>query len=85
MSERFRVLRILSVVFKVIAWLFLILILVGAVGISVAAKEAPAPQRIQAVVQIVIEGFWRFLVLYGLGEICRILIAIEAQTRKDQA
>ncbi len=84
MGESFRALRILSIVFKVTAWIFLILIGIAAVGVSIAGKDAPAPQRFQAVVQILVEGLWRFLVLYGFGEICRVLVAIEANTRRNQ-
>ena len=71
---------------KVFAWVLLVFMLIGIVGILVASKGAGAPERaqaIQAMIQMVFSGLVFFLIFFTLGEIIRILLAIESQTRKE--
>ena len=82
MSDPFGVLKVLSVVLKVLACLMLILMLTSVVGMLVsrdAANPFPAP----AVLNMVFSGILAFLLLYSFGEVIRLLLAIEFQTRKE--
>ena len=78
----FKTLRILSTVFKIYAFVMVYLMLVGVVGLFVATG-LPGPQRIQALFNLLLGGSLFFLFLYGLGEIIRLLLQIESQTRKE--
>ena len=82
----FRLLRIFSVLFKVLAWLLLVLMFIGLVGLLLAARGAAAADRVQTtqmMMNMVFSGLVFFLIFFALGEIIRILLAIEAQTRKE--
>ncbi len=86
MAPPFRLLRIFSVLFKILAWVLLVLMLIGFVGLVVASKGAGGPERgqaIQAMMQMAVSGVIFFLIFFALGEIIRILLAIESQTRKE--
>jgi len=83
----FRTLRIFIALFKVMAFLYPALMVVGLTGLFMAHRRDPgflAPQLFQrAVMDMVMTGILSFLLFYALGEIIRILLAIEAQTRQD--
>ena len=83
MPDPFRLLRILSVVFKVLAFVFLILVLIAVVGILVAPAEVGTPPRLPMIMNMVFSGLLAFLTLFTLGEIIRLLLVIEAQTKKE--
>ena len=86
MPSSFRLLRISSTLFKVLAWVLLVLMLVGMTGLLVASKQAGGSERaqmVQGMVQMFFSGLIFFLLFFALGEIVRILLAIEAQTRKE--
>ncbi len=64
---------ILSWVLKISALLFLILMMVGVVGILVSKEPAPPQFRTQAVLNLLTTGYLVSLVVFSLGEIVRIL------------
>ena len=81
MGNPFKLLRIFSVVFRVLAWLVLVLIAVGVTGVIVSKDpEANTPP---VLLNMVFSGLVGFLVLYSLGEIIRLLLVIESNTRKS--
>lgn len=80
MGNSFKLLRIFSVVFKVLAWLVLVLIAVGITGV-VLSKD-PQATTPPVILNMVFSGLVGFLVMYSLGEIIRVLLLIESNTRK---
>ena len=81
MNPSFKILGILSVALKVYAFLTLVLMAVGLVGIFMAG-EAVGAQKSQIILNMVLGGTLFFLVLYSLGDLIRLLLHIETQTRK---
>lgn len=82
MSNSFRLLKILSGVLKVLAFLVLALMLAGVVGMLVS-REASAPIPAPLILNMVFSGVLAFLMLFAFGEVIRLLLAIESQTRKE--
>ena len=80
MGNSFKLLRIFSVVFKVMSWVVLVLITVGVVGV-ILSKD-PAANTPPVLLNMVFSGLLGFLVMYTLGEIIRLLLVIESNTRK---
>ncbi len=80
MGNSFKLLRIFSVVFKVLAWLVLVLIAVGVVGV-VLSKD-PDANTPPVLLNMLFSGLVGFLVMYTLGEIIRLLLVVESNTRK---
>ena len=81
MANSFKLLRIFSVVFKIFAWLVLVMISVAIVGV-VMSKDPKAnipPLYINMGMSAVVG----FLVMYSAGEIIRLLLVIEGNTRKS--
>lgn len=81
MGNSFKLLRIFSVVFKVLAWVVLILIAIGVVG--VVMSKNPQTLNPPVILNMVFSGLVGFLVMYTLGEIIRLLLVIESNTRKS--
>lgn len=82
MNPSFKILSILSMALKVYAFLTLVLLAVGLVGLFMAG-EAVGPQKFQIILNMVLGGTLFFLVLYSLGDLIRLLLHIEAKTRKE--
>ena len=81
MGDSFKLLRIFSVVFKVLAWLVVVLISIGLVGVILSRDpQASSPP---VLLNMVFSGVVAFLVMYTLGEIIRVLLVIEGNTRKS--
>lgn len=80
MGNSFKLLRIFSVVFKVLAWVVLVLIAVGVTGV-IMSKD-PAVSTPPVVLNMAFSGIVGFLVMYSLSEIIRVLLIIEGNTRK---
>ena len=82
MEKRFRLLGILSMLFKILS--FVVIALFGIVCIRVATGGIH-PQQGRAL-SFLLNTSFRFLIsatiLYALGEVIRILRVIEEQTRK---
>lgn len=81
MSSSFGLLKILSVVFKVLAFVVLVLMLIGAVGIAMS-RDPSSPFPMPLVLNMVFNGLIAFLMMVAFGEVIRLLLAIESQTRK---
>ena len=81
MGNSFKLLRIFSVAFKVVAWLFLIMIAVGIVGIVVSKDpQVNTPPVYLNMGMTAVVGFLSF---YSAGEIIRVLLIVESNTRKS--
>ena len=83
MANSFGLLRTLSMVFKALSWLVLLLMLIGLVGTLVANKDPSSPVPIPMILNMIFSGVVAFLTLFSFGEVIRLLLAIEAQTRKE--
>jgi len=81
MGHSFKTLRILSVVFKGMAWVSLVIMAIALVGILMG-KEAQGVPIAPVVVNMVVASVVTFLLFFALGEAIRILLVIEEQTRK---
>lgn len=73
-------LRILSIFFKVIAWLAVGIGLIGTIGI-VLGGGAPQTPRIAGLAVLAVSALY-FCLFWALSGIIQLLLAIEAQTRK---
>ena len=82
MSNSFGLLKVLSVVFKVLASVVFVLMLIGVVGM-VMSREPSTPFPVPLVLNMVFSGLLAFLLLYAFGEVIRLLLAIESQTVKE--
>ena len=80
MSDSFGLLKILSVAFKVLAFVVLVLMLTGVVGLVMGRD--PSVPLIPLVLNMVFSGVLAFLMMYAFGEVIRLLLAVESQTRK---
>lgn len=94
MDRRFTSLRVIGTVFKILAWISLILGLVAAVGLLILGftlsgelgllgidLSGPLPGIAMFVVFTIIAVFG-FLVLYAVGESVYLFLAIEENTRR---
>ncbi len=82
MSNSFGLLKILSVTFKVLACVVLVLMLIGVVGM-VMGRNPSAPLSVPLVLNMVFSGILAFFTMVAFGEVIRLLLAIESQTRKE--
>ncbi|MDO8730937.1 MAG: hypothetical protein Q7J69_07150 [Candidatus Omnitrophota bacterium] len=83
MSSSFGLLKILSVTFKVLACVVLVLMLTGAVGIVMTPADPSSPVPVPLILNMVFNGILAFLTMVAFGEVIRLLLAIESQTRKE--
>ena len=83
MGNSFKLLKIFSTAFKVIAGLVLLLVLIGVVGILVARD--PQINIPQVVLNMLFSGLMGFLIMFSLGEIIRLLLVIEQNTRRPSS
>ena len=83
MPNSFGLLKNLSVVFKVLACAVFVLMMVGLVGTVVSSKSQTTPVPMPMILNMAFSGILAFLMLFTLGEVIRILVAIEGQTRKS--
>ena len=82
MERPIRRLKILAVIFKVLAWGALVMGLVGVVGVLVAGHTPDAPPGMPWMILLASAG--NFLILYTVGEVIKLLLSIEKQTRPPQ-
>ncbi|MBI3333021.1 MAG: hypothetical protein HYZ93_02895 [Candidatus Omnitrophica bacterium] len=80
MPNPFKLLKLFGVIFKGLAWGTLLIGIIGAVGVLVAAPVPEVPRSMS--LAILLNSALFFLLFYAFGELIRILLAIEAQTRK---
>lgn len=80
MGSPFKLLRIFGVLFKGVAWAALVVGIVGAVGVLVGGGTPQAPRSIS--MAIFLSSALYFILFYTLGEIIRLLLVVEQNTRK---
>jgi hypothetical protein len=80
MEKKFKLLRTFGVVFKVLAWAALVIGAIGTVGVLVTGGTPETPRAMSIVILIV--GALYFVIFYTIGEVVKLLLAIEEQTRK---
>lgn len=81
MEKRFKVLRIFSVIFKMIAAICIVFLGIGLAGVVTGARPENVPLA-QVILNVTISFLVSFLTFYSLGEIIRLLLVIEEQTRR---
>ena len=81
MNPSFKLLKVAAMLFKVIAWFVLILMAVGIVALFMGS-DAQTPLPVPILLNMAFSGLVGFLLFFALGEIVRILLLIEANTRK---
>ena len=83
MNSNFKLLRTFATVFQVGAWILLMVI--GGIGSVAVFTNGGAGQtavpKWSFVFQLLTGAFW-FLVFYTISEVIKLLLAIEAQSRK---
>ena len=85
MEKRFKLLKLFGLLFKVIAWVCLLLGIVGAVGVFVAGNSQAQGVPPRAVGIAVVLAAWSlfFLIFYTVSEVIGILLTIEENSRKN--
>ena len=98
--KRFGVLRLVGTLLKVVAWIFLILSILGAIGLGLVGSNLQLPVTttlpidpatmgpiggILAGVGLLIFGLIYFLILYASGESLHLQLAVEENTRLTAA
>ncbi len=94
MESRFTALRVISLVFKIIAWIALIVGLIGAVGglfagFSLGGQPGPMSGMvggpltgIALFVSALIIAIFNFMFFYAIGESIYLFLSIEENTRR---
>lgn len=95
MESRFTALRVISIVFKIIAWIALIIGLLGAVGglfagFTMSGQQGPlgidlgGPMAgIALFVAALIIAIFNFMFFYAIGESIYLFLSIEENTRRS--
>ena len=95
MDRRFAALRVIGTVFKILAWISLILGIIAALGtlilgFTLSGQEGPLGLElgsslagIAAFVVLLIIAAFGFLVLYAAGESVYVFLSIEENTRRS--
>ena len=83
MTNSFGLLKKLSVIFKVLAFLVLVLMMVGLVGTLMSTRQQGSTMPVPVILNMAFSGILAFLMLFTFGEVIRILLAIESNTRKE--
>ncbi|MCM8794943.1 MAG: hypothetical protein NC819_03985 [Candidatus Omnitrophica bacterium] len=82
MSETFKLLKIFSSFFKMAAWT--LLLVVGGVGTvaTLMGTDGSFPTPKWGAILALLTGIFWFVIFYTISEVIRILLAIEANSRK---
>jgi hypothetical protein len=101
--KRFDILRFFSGLLKVLAWINLVLAILGAIGIALAGGQmgsllqlageqfAPVASTVAGAggiflaIFVLLGGLFYFVLLYALGELIALQIAVEENTRLTAA
>lgn len=95
MDRRFTALRVIGTVFKILAWITLILGLLGAIGMLIVGFTLSGPEGplglnvggplagIAMFFVVLIIAILSFLSLYAVGESVYLLLSIEENTRRS--
>lgn len=90
MQRRFRVLRVVATIFKILAWFFLALGVIGAGVLLASGTGAAMPFELEritilsevgAAIVTLLTGIALFLFLFTIGGVTSVLLAIEENTR----
>lgn len=76
MEQSFKLLRIFSVVFKILAWVVLVLMGTGLAGLFVARNEPGVNVTGPVALNMVFSGVVAFLFFYAFGETIRLLLTL---------
>ena len=79
--DRFKILKIFGLIFKVLAFASIVIGLVTAIGIFVSGGTPEVPRQMSLL--FVVGGAFQFVVFYTVGEVIRLLLSIQEQTRKS--
>ncbi len=79
--DRFKILKIFGLIFKVLAFASVAIGLMTAVGVFVSGGTPEVPRQMSFL--FIVGGAFQFFVFYTVGEVIRLLLAIEEQTRKS--
>ncbi len=82
MGKRYGFLKIASWLFKIVAIVVVIVGVVSGLGIMFARELPPNTMRSMSVV-LILAGVLQFFLLFALGELVRIVLQIEENTRKS--
>ncbi len=83
MENRFRLLNLLGLFFKVAGWvLFIVIGLIGTVAILTGSEMAQSTPKWGVVFTLLTGAFW-LVVFYTIGEVIKLLLAIEERTRRS--
>lgn len=76
MPDSYRLLRIFSIAFKILALIVLVLLGTGLVGLFVIRRDPEIRVTPQEVANMIFSGTAGFLVFYALGDLIRLLLDI---------
>lgn len=83
MNSEFKVIRMLASFFKIAAWVLLLVIGgVGSVAVLMGTEGTQAVPKWSFVFNLLTGAFW-FLIFYTVSEVIKLLLAIEANSRKS--
>ncbi len=80
--QNFRLLRIFGVIFKVFAWIIIVIGLIGTVSLFLKGGTPEVPRTLS--ISILTQSAVLFLVFYALGEVIKLLLVLEERTRKPE-
>ena len=78
----FKLLKIFSVIFKILAWVIVLVGLVGTVGLFMKGGTPEVPKTMS--ISILTQSLVLFLVFYTFGEIIRLLLVLEERSKKPE-
>jgi predicted small integral membrane protein len=81
MGKRYGFLRVAGIVFKIVAIAVVVVGGVSGFGIMVARELPPNTTRSMGIV-LILAATLQFLLLFSLGELIKVVLAIEENTRK---
>ncbi len=84
MPDSYRLLRVFSIAFKVLALIVLVLMGTGLVGLFVIRRDPEIRVTPQEVANMLFSGTAGFLVFYALGELIRLLLEIRSQLPRKE-
>ena len=74
--ENFKLLRLFSIVFKILAWGVLVLMGTGLAGLFVARNEPGVHFTGPVALNMIFSGVVAFLFFYAFGEVIRLLLTL---------
>ncbi len=85
MNSDFKLLKVFASLFRIAAWVLLLVIGgVGSVAVFMGTGVGQPVPKWYCVQNLLVGAFW-FLIFYTISEVIKILLAIEARSRKTQS